>query len=620
MPGYDVERDPRLLPGLLRPAGPPHRGEFAAGPGQRPDAAVHQRRDEPVQGRVPGPRAARLRARHQLAEVHAGQRQAQRPRERRAVAAPPHLLRDARQLLVRRLLQDRRRGLRVGTADEGLEPAARAPARDGVQGRRGGAPRRGGVRALARVPAGRPDQRARRRQLLGDGGHRAVRALLGSPLLPRQRPPLLRARLPGRRLLVRPLRRDLEQRVHGVQPAGGRHAEPAPGAVNRHRHGPRADHGRPAGGAVQLRHRPVHAAARDHRRHDRRPLHRVDVPHRRVDARRGRPRAGGHLPHRRRGGPVQRVARLRAAQDHAARHAPRQAPRHDRTVPAPPGGRARPRDGRRLPRPGPAARLRRPDDPRRGRALRIGADERPAEAGGGTRPGGRVVARAVGGRGVQAVRHVRRAAGLHRGHGGGAQGVARPRRVRAGHGGAAGEGPGRPWLRHDQGRGAGVRRGDRVAPGQGRHLRRLHGHARRGDSGPRRDRRRGPPPRGVDRGAGRLSRARADAVLHRVGRPGVGYRHDRGPGGPGKGGRPGARRRRQAPAAPRPRHARRHPRGGPDHRRRGRRGEGRDTAEPHGHSPAPRGAEAGPRNPTSSRPGRWWRRTGSDSTSFTSRR
>ena len=56
--------------------------------------------------------------------------------------------------------------------------------------------------------------------------------------------------------------RDLEQRVHGVRAQRRRHADAAAGAVDRHRHGPRADHGRAAGQGLELRHRPVHAAAR----------------------------------------------------------------------------------------------------------------------------------------------------------------------------------------------------------------------------------------------------------------------------------------------------------------------------------------------------------------------
>ena len=53
-----------------------------------------------------------------------------------------------------------------------------------------------------------------------------------------------RRRLPRHRLQLRPLRRSLEQRVHGVRPPGRRHAESAAGAVDRHRHGPRAHHRR----------------------------------------------------------------------------------------------------------------------------------------------------------------------------------------------------------------------------------------------------------------------------------------------------------------------------------------------------------------------------------------
>ena len=70
-----------------------------------PTLLVHQRGHGPVQARLPRRGGARLQDRHHLAEVHARLGQAQRPRERRAHAAPPHVLRDARQLLVRRLLQ-----------------------------------------------------------------------------------------------------------------------------------------------------------------------------------------------------------------------------------------------------------------------------------------------------------------------------------------------------------------------------------------------------------------------------------------------------------------------------------------------------------------------------------
>ncbi len=70
--------------------------------------------------------SARRRARTRAPptpEVPAPQRQAQRPRGGRARHLPPHLLRDARQLVVRRLLQARGDRVGVGAADRGLEAA-----------------------------------------------------------------------------------------------------------------------------------------------------------------------------------------------------------------------------------------------------------------------------------------------------------------------------------------------------------------------------------------------------------------------------------------------------------------------------------------------------------------
>jgi alanyl-tRNA synthetase len=80
-----------------------------------PEPALHQRRHEPVRAHLPRPDAevpvhARPRGRHP--EVHPRRRQAQRPRGRRARHLPPHVLRDARQLVLRRLLQAR--GHRLG--------------------------------------------------------------------------------------------------------------------------------------------------------------------------------------------------------------------------------------------------------------------------------------------------------------------------------------------------------------------------------------------------------------------------------------------------------------------------------------------------------------------------
>ncbi len=92
----------------------------------------------------------------------------------------------------------------------------------------------------------------------------------GDLLLPRRGHPLPRGsrrqNLSRPRVQLRSLRRDLEQRLHGIRPAAGRHAQPAACAVDRHRHGPRARHRGPAGEAVELRHRRLHSpAGRDRR-------------------------------------------------------------------------------------------------------------------------------------------------------------------------------------------------------------------------------------------------------------------------------------------------------------------------------------------------------------------
>ena len=82
----------------------------------RSDVALHQRRDEPVQADLPRHRKAALYAGRQYAKVHPRRRQAQRSRRRRPVTPASHLLRDARQLELRRLLQAGRHRDGLGTA------------------------------------------------------------------------------------------------------------------------------------------------------------------------------------------------------------------------------------------------------------------------------------------------------------------------------------------------------------------------------------------------------------------------------------------------------------------------------------------------------------------------
>ena len=122
---HDRRRDPQRVSAVLRGARPPRGAQLSARPAERPHAALRQRRDEPVQGRVPGQGEARLHARGLLAEVRARRRQAQRPRERGPHRAPPHVLRDAGQLLLRRLLQEGRHRLRLGVPDPRPRPRPR---------------------------------------------------------------------------------------------------------------------------------------------------------------------------------------------------------------------------------------------------------------------------------------------------------------------------------------------------------------------------------------------------------------------------------------------------------------------------------------------------------------
>jgi len=153
-------------------------------------------------------------------------------------------------------------------------------------------------------------------KLLGHGRHRPVRALLGGPLPPGVttcRAPRSRrggsARGGGVRL--RPLARDLEPGVHAVQSRRERPDErrlPKPSIA--HRHGPRAG-GRGAPGQGSRNYdtdllRPLitrveELSGKDLRAATRRPTVSMRVH-------RG-PRARGHLSDRRRGDPVQRVAR-----------------------------------------------------------------------------------------------------------------------------------------------------------------------------------------------------------------------------------------------------------------------------------------------------------------------
>ena len=183
-----------------------------------------------------------------------------RHRRGRPRRAPPHVLRDARQLLVRAVLQGRRDRVRdasscrehmkldwdrVWVTVHAGDPAAEAR------------PRRGRDRALAegRDAGGADRPAADVGELLVRRRSRAVWAGLGDLLRLGRGARLRRAGLRAGVHALRSLPRVLEPRVHGVRAARRRHAHAAPEGEHRHRPRPRARRGDPAGRHVRLRHR-----------------------------------------------------------------------------------------------------------------------------------------------------------------------------------------------------------------------------------------------------------------------------------------------------------------------------------------------------------------------------
>ena len=266
-----------------------------------------------------------------------GRGKAQRSRQCRLYRAPPHILRDAGQFLVRRLFQGPRDRIRLESADPRLRLAR------GEAHRHRLLRRRRSVQPVAqdlRLAGGADHPHRNKRQFLGDGRHRPVRAVLGDLLRSRGSHPRRPARLAGRGR--RPVHRDLESRVHAVRGLRQRRADqPAP-PVGRHRHGARAHRRRPPGRARQLRHRPLPRPHPRQRRLDRRRSGRTPA---RLAPGHRRPFARVRLSGRRWRAAVERGARLCAPPHHAPRHAPRPDPRRPRSADVAPGSRADPRDG-----------------------------------------------------------------------------------------------------------------------------------------------------------------------------------------------------------------------------------------------------------------------------------
>ncbi len=403
----------------------------AAGAAQRPDPDVHQCRHGAVQERLHRPGEAALPARRDLAEMRARRRQAQRPRQCRLHRAASHLLRDARQLLVRRLLQGPRDRARLEPGHQGIRAAEGQAHRDRL------CRRRRSVQSLEedrRAPRAAHHPHRRLRQLLADGRHRPVRPVLGNLLRPRRQDPRRAAGLARRR--GRPLHRDLESRVHAVRAACRRLAHQPAAAVDRHRHGARADRRRAAGHPRQLFDRPVPRADRRHRRtHE-------SVAGRRAEGVAPRDRRSSArvvVPDRRRRAAVERRPRLRAPPHHAPRHAARRTARRARAADVEARAGAGARDGPGL----------------SGTAARRGADQRDAEARGNPLPqdagarahdprrgdqGAEAGRQSEGRHRVHALRHLRLSARSHPGRAAPARHRRRRRGLQRVHGTAEGQG------------------------------------------------------------------------------------------------------------------------------------------------------------------------------------
>ena len=222
----------------------------------RPLGAAHHRGHAPAQALLPGPREAAAQPRlTDLPEVLPHDRH----RERRQHRAPPHVLRDARQLLDRRLLQARRGRVRVGALARGLRlrpratsgsrssrattSSASAPTRRRSRpGRRSACRASGSSCSTAPTTSGRPARPGRAARARSSTSTAAWTSAAPDDL-------------PGRR--QRALPGVLEPRVHAVRPGPGRHAHAAAGAEHRHRPRAQPHGGDPAGRRVGVRDRPV---------------------------------------------------------------------------------------------------------------------------------------------------------------------------------------------------------------------------------------------------------------------------------------------------------------------------------------------------------------------------
>ena len=224
---------------------------------RRPEPAVRQRRHGAVQALLPRPGDAAVRPRGQRAEVRAHPRH----RGRRQDHPARHVLRDVRQLLLRRLLQGGRHRARLGPGHQAAAPTAAAASRRAGSTRASTTttPRRSssGRRSPACPTSGSCGSARRRTTGRWACPARAARARRSSTTAART----YGAPSGGHAGSRGPLPRVLEPRLHAGRAAARcaqgrlRHRRPAAEAEHRHRHGPRAGRVPAAGQGQHVRDR-----------------------------------------------------------------------------------------------------------------------------------------------------------------------------------------------------------------------------------------------------------------------------------------------------------------------------------------------------------------------------